>query len=130
MKFPRLVVAAIIEKDGKYLLAQRPSGTHQGLRWEFPGGKVRFGEDPRECLRREIKEELGINIKVREIFECSSYVYEEKHIVLLGFLCAIVSGKVEKKEIKDFRWLTPDEMSDYDIVEADIPFVKKLQEKG
>jgi 8-oxo-dGTP diphosphatase len=124
-----LVVAAIIKKNGKYLLTQRPLGTYAELRWEFPGGKVKFGEDPRECLEREIEEELGVRIKAGEVFECSSHVYGEKHVVLLGFLCTIVSGKVKRKEVNDFRWLTPDEMNDYDIVEADIPFVKKLQKK-
>ena len=123
------VTAAIIEDDGKFLITQRPEGSHNGLRWEFPGGKLDFGEDPKECLQREILEELGIKIKADELIEYSSHVYnEEKHVLLLGFVCDFVSGEIEKKEISDFAWVKPEEMDNYDITEADIPFVKRLQE--
>jgi 8-oxo-dGTP diphosphatase len=128
MAFPILVTAAIIEDKGKFLITQRQKGTHNELRWEFPGGKLDFGEDPRECLEREISEELGIKIKAEEILEYSSYVYGgEKHIVLLGFRCTLVSGEIQKIKINDFAWVTPQEMSEYDITEADLPFVKKLK---
>ena len=127
LNVPTLVTAAIIKKDNKYLIAQRPKSTHNGLRWEFPGGKVHFGEDLRTCLEREIKEELGIKIKVKEIFEYSSFVYGgEKHIVLIAFLCEFVSGEIKKLEINDFSWVLPQKMKDYDMTEADLPFVKKL----
>jgi 8-oxo-dGTP diphosphatase len=128
MSFPILVTAAIIEDNGKYLITQRPKETHNGLRWEFPGGKLDFGEDPRDCLKREIMEELGIKIKVNEILEYSSHVYGgEKHIVLLGFKCKYLSGKIKKIKINDFIWVTLKEMSKYDITEADLPFIKKLK---
>ncbi len=127
MTFPILVTAAIIEDKGKYLITQRLRDSHNGLRWEFPGGKLDFGEDPKACLEREIIEELGINIRAGDIFEYSSYVYGgEKHIVLLGFRCSYVSGDIRKLSINDYAWVTPEEMSNYDITEADLPFVKKL----
>jgi hypothetical protein len=66
MVYPILVTAAIIKNKGKYLITQRPKDKHNGLRWEFPGGKLNFGEEPRECLEREIQEELGIKIKAKE----------------------------------------------------------------
>jgi 8-oxo-dGTP diphosphatase len=129
-KYPILVTAAIIEDHGKYLITQRPEGTHNSLRWEFPGGKLEFGEDPRKCLEREIKEELGIRIKAEEIFEYSSHVYnQKKHILLLGFHCRYLSGKIKKQEINDFGWVSPKDMSKYDITEADLPFVKKLKKQ-
>lgn len=129
MTFPILVTAAIIEHKGKYLITQRLKDSSNGLRWEFPGGKLDFGEDPRNCLVREILEELGIKIKAEEIFEYSSHVYNnEKHIVLLGFKCKYLSGTIQKLKINDFAWVAPNEMSKYDITEADIPFVKKLKE--
>ncbi len=128
MAYPILVTAAIIQKGNKYLITQRPEGTHNGLRWEFPGGKLDFGEDPRFCLEREILEELGIKIKAKEILEYSSHVYgEEKHIVLLAFKCDYLSGEIQKLHIKDFAWATPSEMNKYDITEADLPFIKKLK---
>ncbi len=128
MAFPILVTAAIIEHDGKYLITQRPKDAHNGLRWEFPGGKLDFGEDPRECLEREIMEELGIKIKAEEILEYSSHVYGgEKHIVLLGFKCKYLSGTIKKLKINDFAWVTPEEMGKYDLTEADLPFIEKLK---
>lgn len=128
MTYPMLVTAAIIEKDGKYLFTQRPEdGRHLGGSWEFPGGKVDFGEDPRQGLEREIEEELGIKIKAGEIFECSSRVYDgKKHVVLLGFHCKYISGEIKNKDIQDHTWLIPGEMWDYKICEADSPFIEKL----
>jgi len=126
-KYPLLVTAAIIEKEGRFLITQRPEEKHNGGRWEFPGGTVEFGEDLRKCLEREIEEELGIKISAQEPFEYSSHVYDEKkHIVLLGFHCKYVSGEIQKKDIGDFKWVKPEEMKNYDITEADSPFVSKL----
>ncbi len=126
-KYQLLVTAAIIEDKGKYLITQRPLGKHNGGRWEFPGGTVEFGEDLRSCLEREIDEELGIKIQALKPFEYSSHVYDErKHVVLLGFHCRYISGKIQRKEIADYKWVSPQEMKEYDITEADHPFVKKL----
>jgi len=129
-QFPMLVTAAIIEDKGRFLIPQRPMDKHNGGRWEFPGGKVDFGEDPRSCLAREIKEELGIEIKVLEIFEYSSHVYDGlKHVILIAFSCSYVSGTIQNKEIADYAWVAPEEFKNYDITEADLPFVDKLLNK-
>ena len=127
-KYQLIVTAAIIENNGKYLITQRPEGRSNGGRWEFPGGKVDFGEDLQLCLKREIEEEIGIDIQVGEPFGYSSHVYGGgiKHVVLLGFHCKYLSGDIQKKDIADFKWLTPREMKDYDVTEADQPFVQKL----
>jgi 8-oxo-dGTP diphosphatase len=122
-----IVTAAIIENEGKFLITQRLKNKHNGLRWEFPGGTLEFGEDPKKCLQREIFEELGIKIEVLNFFEYSSFVYEDKkHIILLGFHCKFISGNIVKKEIEDYAWVLPSKMKDYDITQADIPFVEKL----
>lgn len=131
MERPLLVMAAVIEQDGKYLITQRPEdGRHNGGRWEFPGGKVDFGESPRIGLEREIFEELGLKVSAKDIFEVSSNVYKDanRHVVLMACICYIKEGTIVKKDIQDFKWVTPKEMDDFDITEADIPFVKKLQE--
>jgi len=131
MKYPILVTAAIIQDNGKYLVTQRPANSSsRAKRWEFPGGKVDFGEDPKECLKREIYEELGIEILVGDLFGYSSHVYsDEKHVILFGFHCKYVSGKIRKHGIENYAWVTPEEMSNYDITEADLPFVKKLKKE-
>lgn len=123
-----IVTAAIIKKDGKYLITQRPLGGHLALKWEFPGGRVKFGETPEFSLMREIREELKIEIMVDGLFGLSSHVYNGiRHVILLGYLCEFISGMI-KKEVK-YAWVTPKEMDNYDFCEADIPFVKKLQAK-
>jgi 8-oxo-dGTP diphosphatase len=125
-----LVTAAIIEKDGKILLTKRLDGVHREGKWEFPGGKVNIGENPKETIKREIREELGINIGVDSIFEISSYVYEDadKQVILMAFKCEFKGGDIEKKEVADYAWVKPEEMGKYDIVEADLIFVSKLKE--
>ena len=126
-KHPMLVTAAIIEKDNKFLITQRPDdGRHNANKWEFPGSKLEFGEQPRECLEREIKEELGIEVKAEDIFAISSHVYGEKHVVLLGFHCKLISGDIQKHDISDFKWVSKEDIGNYDIAEADIKFVEKL----
>ena len=125
-----LVTAAIIEKEGRVLITQRPDdGRHMGGGWEFPGGKVEFGEGPRDCLEREILEELGIKIKARDLFEVSSHVYDgKKHIVLLGIRCDFLSGEIKKHDIKDYAWVSPKDFDKYDMVAADLVFVRRLLE--
>src|SRR4030043_170443 len=122
-----IVTAAIIKKKGKYLITQRPEGKHLARKWEFPGGIVEFGEDPKKCLRREIKEELGINIKVNKFFDYSSFIYNNKrHVILLAFLCDFVSRKIEKLGIRDYKWVTTKDMNNYNFCKADRPFIKKF----
>ncbi len=125
-----LVTAAIIEQDGKFLVTQRPDdGRNNAGRWEFPGGKVDFGEDPRACLERELKEELGIDIKAGEIIDLSSHIYFNKiHVVLIGIKSKIISGEIENKDISDHKWLKLEELDKIDICESDIPIINKLKE--
>jgi 8-oxo-dGTP diphosphatase len=126
MKAPLLVTCAIIEKEGRFLLTQRPSEKTNGDRWEFPGGKVEHGEDPKDSLEREIMEELGIRVTADKLLGYSSHLYEGMHVVLLAFHCSFISGEIEKKDIQEFTWATPSEMGAYDITEADLPFLPLL----
>lgn len=126
---PILVTCAIIERAGRFLLTQRPEGKLNGSRWEFPGGKVEYGEDPRACLEREIREEIGIVVRAKEPLDCSSHVYPDTgfHVVLLAIRCDFVSGEIQHEEIAAHEWVTPEEMGRYDITEADRPFIERLR---
>lgn len=134
MKQPIIVTAAIIKKDNLYLLAKRPNdGRHNQDRWEFPGGKIEYGEEPRTCLKREIKEELGIDIEVKNIFDYSSFIYkdqnnEDKHILILAFECVALTKNIKLHDIEDFIWATPNEFDKLDITEADLKLIEKLKE--
>lgn len=121
-----IVTAAIIQDQGKLLIAQRKAGAHLALKWEFPGGKVEEGEHPEDCLKREIAEELGIKIEVGNIFKVVSHKYESKHILLLCYLCNYLEGTVTAKDCHDFRWIWPRELRGYDFAEADLPVVELL----
>lgn len=125
------VVAAIIRKNGKILIAQRKADSKlEASRWEFPGGKIEFGEHPEEALRREIKEELGIRIKVKKLHSVLSHVYDFKgrklHVVLLVFLADHVSGKVRNLDVQDSRWIRRDQLREFEFVPADRKLVEEL----
>ncbi len=123
-----LVVAGIIEKGGKILVAQRKEDcAREALKWEFPGGKVEYGEAPQDSLKREIREELGMEIEVGEPFAASSAVSGGMHIVLLAFR-ARTGGEPEAIDVKDWRWAAVGELGGFDWAEADIPIVRKLME--
>jgi 8-oxo-dGTP diphosphatase len=121
-----IVTAAAMVRDGKVLIAQREAGSHMGLRWEFPGGKLEPDEDPEECIVREIKEELDLDIEVIDIYKVVKFKYEEKDILLLCYLCKILSGKGKPLECNDFKWVERDKLSEYEFVPADLPIVEKI----
>jgi 8-oxo-dGTP diphosphatase len=121
-----VVTAAIVQDEGKILLAQRRKDSHQGLKWEFPGGKLEFGESPEECLVREIREELDINIRVKGIFQVVSHIYGERQVILLCYLCHLDQGQIKPKECHDFRWVEKQDLIKYDLAPADIPVARQL----
>jgi 8-oxo-dGTP diphosphatase len=123
------VTAAILIKDSKILIAKRKSDDRQANKWEFPGGTVEQNETPEECLKRELQEEFGINISVGTFFGENTYHYDHGSIKLLAYLASLVSGKLAPKDHSEFRWVSTEQLSDYDFAPADIPFVEKLQGK-
>lgn len=123
-----VVTAALMSINGKYLITQRPANEHLAGKWEFPGGGLKFGETPEACLEREIWEELGLRIKANKLFGLSSYIYDEKmQVILIGYLCRLFSTEI-KKDV-NYAWVAPVQMDDYDFCPADMPLIKKLQEK-
>ncbi len=117
-----IVTCAIIEKDSKVLCAQRSELMNLPLKWEFPGGKVEDDEDPEEYLKREIREELGIEISIIERLISNKHTYpDKKRFELIPFRCTIAGGKLNVKEHKLVKWLNRSELRELDWAEADIP---------
>lgn len=125
-----IVTAAIIRKDDMVLIAQRKPGAHLALKWEFPGGKLEAGESPEECLQREIKEELDMDISVGRIFEVVFQDYGNRSILLLCYEAFIKDGIPRIVDCHDFKWLDKEEVLNMDLAEADRIIAKRLaQEK-
>ncbi|MGI6555635.1 MAG: (deoxy)nucleoside triphosphate pyrophosphohydrolase [Bacillota bacterium] len=124
------VTAALIEKNGKILIAQRNGKGSQPLKWEFPGGKINDGETPEECLKRELKEELNLDIYVGEQFCTIVFDYPTWTIELLVFLAEILGGVMRLNVHNDVRWVSPSEISGYDFCPADVELVKKIAVQG
>jgi 8-oxo-dGTP diphosphatase len=121
-----LVTAGLIFKDGKLLIAQRPAGKHGALKWEFPGGKVEENEDPRACLAREIREEMAVEIRVENIVETVFHRYPDRSVLLLFYRCSWLSGEPKTLECAAFDWAKPSDLPNYDFLEADLDFIRKL----
>jgi 8-oxo-dGTP diphosphatase len=121
------VVAAVIrDQAGRVLLARRPDHTHMGGLWEFPGGKIRAGENPRPALVRELREELGVEASIGE--RLASAIHEEPglKILLLFFAARLLEGQPVGREGQDVRWVHPTELPDYPTPPADAELVALL----
>lgn len=120
------VAAAVIEKNAKILIAQRPEDSHMGLKWEFPGGKIEPGENVTGCLKREIKEELDLVIEVGEELTVVEHHYRDKTVILHCHWCRYLAGDAKTLDCHSFKWVSIDEMKKYDFAEADKPVVRLL----
>ena len=123
---PFTVVAAIIKKDNLYLIVQRNKHKYLGLKWEFPGGKVEFGETFKEALLREIEEELSIVINVYEKIAEEKYKDNKIDIILHYFLCSHKSGTIKLNEHEDFAWIEKKDFAKYDFAEGDGNILSQL----
>lgn len=122
------VVAALIWDDDRFLICQRPAHKARGLLWEFVGGKVEPGETPEEALRRECREELDIELTVRDVFMDVVHVYPDLTVHLTLFHAAIASGEPKRIEHNAIAWITPDEIAQYDFCPADVEILKRIRE--
>ena len=121
------VVAALILKDGKVLVCQRTRHQRMPLKWEFPGGKIEDGEQPRDALRRELEEELGIDAHIGEEVARIRHDYKNGGAVELRFYVVNeYTGEMENRIFKDVRWAKRSELPKYDFLEADLELVKDL----
>lgn len=118
------VTCAILLEGDKVLCAQRSEEMAHPLKWEFPGGKIEEGESPEECLKRELKEELNLDIEIKEAFNPNLHIYQAgKLIKLIPFLCKYLGGELVLKEHKSVIWLPVDQIKKLDWAAADIPIV-------
>ena len=122
------VTAAVIRRNGRILIAQRPLGGRLGGLWEFPGGKVEAGETLPQCLRREIKEELGIRIKVGKPIASIDHAYTHFKITLHAFECEFISGKPQALEVQDFKWVRMSELGKYAFARTDLRIIEALRQ--
>ncbi|MBB6500049.1 (deoxy)nucleoside triphosphate pyrophosphohydrolase [Pedobacter cryoconitis] len=116
--------ALITDYNGQVLVTQRSAVMHLPLKWEFPGGKVEPGESAEACLYREIREELGVDIKILNPLPVSIYDQGDRIIRLLPFQCVLIGGEINLTEHAAFLWLLPEDLKKLDWAEADIPVVQ------
>lgn len=124
-----LVAAAVLIEGTRVLLTQRKAGTHLAGAWEFPGGKVRAGEDPRQALVRELREELGIDAVVGEVMEVTFHRYPERSVLLLFYETrrAPHSPPPRALDVADYRWAGEDELDEATFPPADVAVLRKVR---
>jgi len=123
------VTAAIIEKDGKILIARRKKGDSQENKWEFPGGTIEASETPEECLKRELFEEFGVETRVEDFIGSSQFRSSPQPVELLAYKVFHLSGEFKLSAHQEIRWVLPSELNDYDFAQADRVIIRKLLSK-
>ncbi len=122
------VVAAAIIKHNKVLITQRPEGKQLAFMWEFPGGKIEPGETHKECIIREIKEELDVEIEVNEYIASNSHKYDFDEIVIHLYSTNVINGEIKLLEHLNCAWVDKNTIDEYEYPAVDIMFVEKLKE--
>ncbi len=120
------VAAGLVFREGKLLITQRLADAHLGGLWEFPGGKREAGESFEACLARELQEELGIEVEVRELVESITHTYPEKTVHLRFFRCAWQRHEAQALGCSAFKWVSQDELRRYSFPAADARLLLKL----
>ena len=130
MKMVLVSAVALIDVDGRVLLAQRPEGKSMAGLWEFPGGKVETGETPEAALIRELHEELGIDTWASCLapLTFASHSYDEFHLMMPLFACRKWEGTPQPREGQVLKWIKPNDMRNYPMPEADIPLIAILRD--
>ena len=121
------VVAAIIQRDGAYFATQRGYGEFEGM-WEFPGGKIEPGESREVALKREIQEELGVDISIEGLLCTTEYDYPSFHLTMHCYLCRVEVGEIELREHKSARWLRPEGLWCVEWLPADKEVISRLND--
>lgn len=125
-----LVAAGVIRRGGQILLTRRPDRGHLAGFWEFPGGKLEYGESPEVALVRECREECGIEVEVLDIIEVTYHRYAHKDVLLLFYDCRLSSGEVRHVQVVDHAWIAPAELDRYQLPPPDARLVAKLKQRA
>ncbi len=130
MKLLLVVACALIDADGRVLIAQRPEGKGMAGLWEFPGGKIEAGERPEQCLIRELKEELGIEVKEACLapLTFASFAYDDFHLLMPLYVCRRWEGLVQAHEHQALKWVKAQALRDYPMPPADEPLIPALMD--
>lgn len=120
------VVAALMRRQGKVLVGQRPEGASLAGRWEFPGGKIELGESPEEALSRELREELGIEAEVGHLKFAATHTYGKTGILFLFYEVKYWKGQVKTQQHLELKWVTPRELRDLELPEANTKFLDRI----
>lgn len=123
-----VAAAIIINENMEILIAKRKKEKSQGGLWEFPGGKVEKGETLEECLVRELKEEMEIDIEISEYFGENIYYYEKANIRLIAFKAKILGGNIKLIDHDEYAWAEINSLKNFEFAPADINFVKRIME--
>lgn len=130
----KIVVAGILEREGRVLVARRAEGSPGGLAgaWEFPGGKIEAGETAHEALKRELREELGVEIVVvdSEPLDVEDWKYDHGHFEIQVYRVKIAAGTAEPLEHAEIRWLMPADICRLQLLPADRPIAERLRDNG
>lgn len=121
------VAAGLVFRQGKLLITQRYPDAHMGGLWEFPGGKREPEESFSECLKRELMEELGIEVEVLNLVETITHEYPEKKVLLQFFRCAWRKNEPQRLGCPDFRWIAQEQLRDFEFPPADARLLEKLR---
>jgi 8-oxo-dGTP diphosphatase len=120
------VAAGLVFRDGRLLITQRKAGSHLAGLWEFPGGKRNEGESWENCLRRELREELAIEVSVGRVFDEVTHAYPEKTVRLRFFICTLRDGEPQPLDCAALAWVTALEMAGYTFPPADAKLLARL----
>jgi len=123
-----VAAAALIDADGRVLIAQRPAGKPMAGLWEFPGGKVLAGETPEAALIRELNEELGIDVTQACLapLTFASHAYPDFHLLMPLYVCRRWHGRASAREHAELKWVRPQRLRDYPMPPADLPLIPHL----
>jgi 8-oxo-dGTP diphosphatase len=130
LKIVLVAACALIDPDGRVLIAQRPPGKDMAGLWEFPGGKVEAGERPEEALIRELHEELSITVNEACLapFTFASHSYADFHLLMPLYVCRRWDGVVKPTEAQATKWVRPRDLHDYEMPAADLPLIPMLRD--
>ena len=128
MRLTLVVAVALVDSDDRVLIAQRPEGKQLAGLWEFPGGKLEAGERPEEALIRELREELGIEVKAPCLapLTFASHAYDDFHLLMPLYICRRWEGDVIAREGQTLAWVRANKLRDYPMPAADIPLIPHL----